>query len=73
MVDRRTFLHHATALLGAALPARYIQTPRRYAIGLQLFTLNGAMNQDPVGTLTRVKAMGSPWRSTIAPRVAGST
>ena len=58
MVDRRTFLHHATALLGAALPARYIQTPRRYAIGLQLFTLNGAMNQDPVGTLTRVKAMG---------------
>jgi sugar phosphate isomerase/epimerase len=58
MITRRTFLGQAGSLASAALvfPAR--QTQPRYRIGLQLFTLNAAMNQDPVGTLQRVAAMG---------------
>ena len=40
--------------LGASLP----QAPQRYRIGLQLFTLNAAMNRDPVTTLQHVAAMG---------------
>jgi sugar phosphate isomerase/epimerase len=58
MPNRRAFLKQAGSLASAAfvLPSR--QAPRRYRIGLQLFTLNAAMNRDPVATLQRVAAMG---------------
>jgi len=60
MVTRRTFLQQAGLLASAAaaFPAWQPQAPRRYKIGLQLFTLNSAMNRDPLGTLKRVAAMG---------------
>ena len=58
MIDRRTFMKQAGAVASAAFVAQPPQTPRRYKIGLQLFTLNPAMNRDPIGTLQRVAAMG---------------
>jgi sugar phosphate isomerase/epimerase len=57
MITRRTFLGQAGSFASAALMFPGLQRPR-YRIGLQLFTLNAAMNQDPVGTLQRVAAMG---------------
>jgi sugar phosphate isomerase/epimerase len=57
MINRRTFLGQAGSFASAALMLPGLQRPR-YRIGLQLFTLNAAMNQDPVGTLQRVAAMG---------------
>ncbi|MEL7340885.1 MAG: sugar phosphate isomerase/epimerase, partial [Bacteroidota bacterium] len=30
----------------------------RYKMGLQLFSINDAMTEDPIGTLKKVKAMG---------------
>jgi sugar phosphate isomerase/epimerase len=58
MVDRRTFIRQASAFASAALVLPTMQVPQRYRIGLQLFTLNAAMNRDPAGTLQRVAAMG---------------
>lgn len=59
MMDRRTFLGQAGMLASAAVvPPWAVQTPPRYRIGLQLFTLNAAMNRDPIGTLQRVAAIG---------------
>ncbi len=58
MIDRRAFIHQAGLLASAAVVLPTWQTPRRYKIGLQLFTLNSAMNRDPLGTLKRVAAMG---------------
>ena len=58
MVNRRTFIQQAGLLASAAVVFPAWQAPRRYRIGLQLFTLNSAMNRDPLGTLQRVAAMG---------------
>ena len=58
MVDRRTFLKQAGSLASAALVLPSMQKPRRYKIGLQLFTVNRDMNRDPVASLKRVAAMG---------------
>ena len=58
MVNRRTFLQQAGLFASAAVAFPAWQAPRRYKIGLQLFTLNAAMNRDPLGTLQRVAAMG---------------
>ena len=58
MVNRRTFLQQAGLFASAAVALPAWQVPPRYKIGLQLFTLNAAMNRDPLGTLPRVAAMG---------------
>ena len=58
MVNRRTFIQQAGLVASAAVAFPAWQAPRRYKIGLQLFTLNAAMNRDPLGTLKRVAAMG---------------
>ena len=58
MVNRRTFLQQAGLLALGAVAFPAWQAPRRYKIGLQLFTLNAAMNRDPLGTLKQVAAHG---------------
>ena len=58
MVDRRSFLKQAGSLASAALVLPSMQTPPRYKIGLQLFTVNRDMNRDPIASLERVKQMG---------------
>jgi sugar phosphate isomerase/epimerase len=58
MVNRRTFIQQAGLFASGAVVFPAWQAPRRYKIGLQLFTLNSAMNRDPLGTLQRVAAMG---------------
>src|SRR5262245_62171402 len=58
MVDRRAFLQQASLFASAAVALPAWSAPRRYKIGLQLFTLNAAMNRHPLATLPRVAAMG---------------
>ena len=58
MVDRRTFIRQASSLLSAAVVLPSMQTPQRYKIGLQLFTINSLMNREPVASLDRVAKMG---------------
>src|SRR4029453_16800519 len=58
MVNRRTFIQQAGLFASAAVVFPAWKAPRPYKIGLQLFTLNSAMNRDPLGTLQRVAAMG---------------
>jgi sugar phosphate isomerase/epimerase len=58
MIDRRTFIEQTSSLVSAALVFPSLQTRHRYKIGLQLFTVNSAMNRDPVASLDRVAAMG---------------
>jgi sugar phosphate isomerase/epimerase len=58
MVDRRMFLKQAGSLASAALVLPSMQKPRRYKIGLELFTVNRDMNRDPIGSLKRVADMG---------------
>jgi sugar phosphate isomerase/epimerase len=60
MITRRTFMQQAGSFASAALvfPAFPSSEARRYKIGLQLFTVNQAMNQDAAGSLRRVAAMG---------------
>ncbi len=60
MVNRRAFLQHAGSFASAALvlPVLSASQARRYKIGLQLFTVNRAMNQDAAGSIERVAAMG---------------
>jgi sugar phosphate isomerase/epimerase len=57
MTSRRTFLHQVGALALApstlAAPA-----PRRYKLGLQLYTLRAALARDVEGTLARAAGMG---------------
>ena len=50
MITRRHFIQRAAAFTSAALALRQ---PRRYKLGLQLFTVRAAMRQDAVGTLKR--------------------
>ncbi len=58
MVHRRTFLKQAGSLASGALILPVMQKPRRYKIGLELFTVNRDMNRDPVASLKRVADMG---------------
>ena len=58
MVNRRTFIRQAGSLLSAAAVFPAWQTPQRYKIGLQLFTINSLMNREPVPSLDRVAKMG---------------
>lgn len=56
-ISRRIFLRRAAAIAAVpSLPAAL--QPRRYKLGLQLYTLRAAMRQDVAGTLTRVAGMG---------------
>lgn len=55
MITRRHFIQRAAAFTSAALALRQ---PRRYRLGLQLFTVRAAMRQDAVGTLKRVAGIG---------------
>lgn len=58
--SRRTFLKQSAILSGASLlPLSVIaSTPRKYKIGLQLFSVRDYMDKDPLDTLKKVKAMG---------------
>lgn len=58
MIDRRMFLQQAGLLAASTVSFPLPQPQPTRRIGLQLFTLNGPMNRDPVGTLKRVAAMG---------------
>ena len=58
MIYRRTFLKQAGSLASAALVLPSMQKPRRYKIGLELFTVNRDMNRDPIASLKRVAEMG---------------
>ena len=57
MISRRTFIQQAGALASAALATPLAQ-PRRYKMGLQLYTMRAAMRQDVDGTLKRIAAIG---------------
>jgi sugar phosphate isomerase/epimerase len=58
MVNRRAFLKQAGSLASAAMVLPSMQKPKRYKIGLQLFTVNRDMNRDPIASLKRVADMG---------------
>ena len=58
MITRRTFMQQAGAFASAAVVLPAVQQPRRYKMGLQLFTIRAAMAKDVAGTLKQVAAMG---------------
>jgi sugar phosphate isomerase/epimerase len=58
MIDRRSFIQQAGAFASAAFAWPVTQTPPRYKLGLQLFTMRAAMARDLDDTLKRVAAMG---------------
>src|SRR5262245_19155188 len=60
MTSRREFLGTMAAGFGAAAlrPERADAASLNVAIGLQLYSLRVAMNQDVPGTLAKVRAMG---------------
>ena len=58
MSSRRTFIQQAGAIATGAFLSPLPQPPRRYKLGLQLFTMRSAMSKDVEGTLKRVAAMG---------------
>ncbi|GAB3740870.1 sugar phosphate isomerase/epimerase family protein [Spirosoma lituiforme] len=57
MFSRRHFLLAAGAL-ATGLPAATSQAKDKYPIGIQLYTVREWMNQDPVGTLKQLAAIG---------------
>jgi sugar phosphate isomerase/epimerase len=60
-MNRRTFLANTSiACAAAALPLQQLLAlgKKKYPLGLQLFTINKDMNQDPLGSLKAVKALG---------------
>ena len=59
MASRRAFVKSAALLSAGALvsPALLAAAPKQY-IGLQLYTVRDAMQQDPAGTLAKVAQMG---------------
>lgn len=57
MLSRRDFLVAAGAL-GIGLPTFAVQVKDKYPIGIQLYTVRDWMNQDPVGTLKQLAAIG---------------
>ena len=58
MTSRRTFLAQAGAFASAALVPALAAPPRRYRLGLQLYTLRAALAGDVEGTLKRVAGLG---------------
>jgi sugar phosphate isomerase/epimerase len=56
MISRRRFMKRAGALASATLVLP--QQPRRYKLGLQLFTVRAPMRQDVDGTLKRIAGIG---------------
>ena len=61
LMNRRTFIQQTGALSATAmLPKTLLAMDRKpkYKMGLQLFSINDDMNEDPIGTLKLVKAMG---------------
>jgi hypothetical protein len=58
MASRRAFVKSAALLSAGALASpALLAAPRQY-IGLQLYTVRDAMQQDPAGTLAKVAQMG---------------
>ena len=58
MTSRRAFVKSATLFsAGALLSHRLLAAPKQY-IGLQLYTVRDAMQQDPAGTLAQVAKLG---------------
>ena len=62
-MSRRLFIQRAGAIASGAfasgaLTADAAQPPRRYKLGLQLFTVRAPMRQDVDGTLKRIAALG---------------
>ena len=59
MASRRAFVKSAALLSAGALvsPALLAAAPKQY-IGLQLYTVRDAMQQDPAGTLAKVARLG---------------
>lgn len=59
MASRRAFVKSAALLSAGALasPSLLAAAPKQY-IGLQLYTVRDAMQQDPAGTLAKVAQMG---------------
>jgi sugar phosphate isomerase/epimerase len=63
MMSRRRFLHAAGTAASAAFTSRALranasQPPRRYKLGLQLFTVRAPLARDVDDTLKRIAAMG---------------
>ena len=58
-MDRRTFLQ-TLGMLGAAalLPSYSTASQSRYKLGLQLYSVNQEMIDNPAGTLATLVAMG---------------
>jgi len=58
MITRRAFVKSATLLsAGVLASAPLLAAPKQY-IGLQLFTVREAMQQDPAGTLAKIAQLG---------------
>lgn len=55
MITRRTFVKQVGACASAAF---VLPQPRRYKLGLQLYTIRAALRQDVDGTLDRVAGIG---------------
>jgi sugar phosphate isomerase/epimerase len=64
MESRRSFLIQSSRCLAAALAAPWISarhafsTPLGRPVGIQLYTVNGAMQEDPAGTLKKIREIG---------------
>jgi sugar phosphate isomerase/epimerase len=61
--SRRKFLIQSSRLAAAALatpwlPRRALANPLGRPIGIQLYTVNGAMQEDPAGTLKKIREIG---------------
>jgi sugar phosphate isomerase/epimerase len=61
--SRRQFLIQSSRLAAAALaapwlPRRALANPLGRPIGIQLYTVNGAMQEDPAGTLKKIREIG---------------
>ncbi|HMP29966.1 MAG TPA: sugar phosphate isomerase/epimerase [Saprospiraceae bacterium] len=58
-MKRREFIINTTAAsIPLFLPSKGLSLQQRYKFGLQLFTLNREMNDDPIGTLKIVQKIG---------------
>jgi sugar phosphate isomerase/epimerase len=58
-MKRRSFLHKSAILsLPLLFPVQMTNDKKKYKFGLQLFTLNKEMNNDPLGTLDIVQRTG---------------
>lgn len=58
MNSRRNFLKSAVLLSAAACASPSVLAANKSYIGLQLYTVRDAMQQDPVGTLAKIAALG---------------